>query len=65
MDLVMKRTDIGGDGFDRRFRAASIIRWEIFITGVALSPPLAKTTTPISSLGRNEASVDSPGTDPV
>jgi hypothetical protein len=64
-DLKMRITNIGGDGFDRRFRAASTIRLKIFITGFALSPPLAKTTTPTSSFGRNEASVENPGTDPV
>jgi len=62
--LEMKITNIGGDGFDHRFRAASTIRLKIFTTGVSVLP-LAKTTTPTSSFGRNEASVRNPGADPV
>jgi hypothetical protein len=58
------KTNIGGEGFDRRCSTASMILFEIFITGFALSPPLAKTTTPTSSSGRKETSVDKPGIDP-
>jgi len=59
-----KKTNTSGDGSDRVCKAASIIWLEIFITGVNLSPPLAKTTTPTLSSGRNETSVETPGIDP-
>jgi hypothetical protein len=42
--MVLKRTNISGDGFDRRFKTASILRLDILIdiTDVALSPPFTK-----------------------
>ena len=48
-----------------RCKAESRIRFRISITGSALLSPLAKIVTPISSLGRKETSVESPGRDPV